>query len=100
MRGNSMRKISKKQANVLRTLVALPDETIDLTDLPELREWRRAVVDKFYRPIKRPVTIRLDADALDWLKGEGRGDQTRITQLLRNAMEGSGGRRPGRGRAR
>ena len=66
----------------------MPDEKIDLTDAPEVREWRGAVVGKFYRPIKRPVTIRVDADVLAWLKRQGRGYQTRINKLLREAMEG------------
>jgi hypothetical protein len=40
----------------------MPDDKIDLTDAPEVRDWRGAVAGKFYRPIKRPVTIRVDAD--------------------------------------
>ncbi len=43
---------------------------------------------KFYRPIKKPVTIRVDADVLAWLKRQGSGYQTRINKLLREAMEG------------
>jgi uncharacterized protein (DUF4415 family) len=35
-----------------------------------------------------PVTIRVDADVLAWLKRQGRGYQTRINKLLREAMEG------------
>jgi uncharacterized protein (DUF4415 family) len=42
---------------------------------------------KFYRPIKKSLTIRLDADVLAWLKGQGKGYQTRINGLLREAME-------------
>lgn len=68
-------------------LERMPDEKIDLTDAPEVREWRGAVVGKFYRPIKSPVTIRADADVLAWLKRQGRGYQTRINKLLRKAME-------------
>jgi len=45
------------------------------------------VVGKFYRPIKKPLTIRLDADVLDWLRGQGKGYQTRINALLRSSME-------------
>ena len=88
-----MRKVSKKQAKELAALARMPDEKIDLTDAPEVREWRGAVVGKFYRPIKRPVTIRVDADVLAWLKREGRGYQTRINKLLREAMEGKRRRR-------
>lgn len=88
-----MRKVSKKQAKELAALARMPDEKIDLTDAPEVRNWRGAVVGKFYRPIKRPVTIRVDADVLAWLKREGRGYQTRINKLLRAAMEGKRRRR-------
>jgi uncharacterized protein (DUF4415 family) len=51
------------------------------------------VVGKFYRPIKKPLTIRLDADVLAWLKGQGRGYQTRINALLRSAMDNAGSKR-------
>jgi len=83
-----MKKAPRKQAKELAALARMPDEKIDLTDAPEVREWRGAVVGKFYRPIKRPVTIRVDADVLAWLKRQGRGYQARINKLLREAMEG------------
>ena len=82
-----MRKISKKQKEELATLAALRDDEIDLTDAPEVRDWSRAVVGKFYRPIKKSLTIRLDADVLAWLKAQGAGYQTRINKLLRAAMD-------------
>lgn len=88
-----MSRVSKKQAKELAALARMPDDKIDLTDAPEVREWRGAVVGKFYRPIKKPVTIRVDADVLAWLKREGRGYQTRINKLLREAMEGKSRRR-------
>jgi uncharacterized protein (DUF4415 family) len=44
------------------------------------------MVGKLYRPIKEPVTIRLDADILAWLKSAGPGYQTKINGLLRKAM--------------
>ena len=39
-----------------------------------------------YRPLKMPVTLRLDADVLAWFKKLGRGYQTRINQALRKSM--------------
>ncbi|HUE56000.1 MAG TPA: BrnA antitoxin family protein [Candidatus Udaeobacter sp.] len=66
-----MRNLARKHAKELAALARMPDEKIDLTDAPEVREWRGAVVGKFYRPNKSPVTIRVDADALAWLKGQG-----------------------------
>ena len=83
-----MRKDSRKVAKELAALARMPDEKFDLTDAPEVRQWRGAVVGKFYRPIKRPVTIRVYPDVLAWLKRQGRGYQTRINKLLPEAMEG------------
>jgi uncharacterized protein (DUF4415 family) len=41
---------------------------------------------EFYRPLKKPITLRLDADVLAWFKKEGRRYQTRINQALRQVM--------------
>ena len=65
---------------------------IDTTDIPPALDWSQAVVGKFYRPIKKPLTIRLDADVLAWRKGQG-GYQTRINELLRRAIENAGQKR-------
>jgi uncharacterized protein (DUF4415 family) len=75
----------------LAALVRLRDEDIDTADVPEVKDWTRAVVGRFYRPIKEPVTIRLDADVLDWLKSQGPGYQTRINALLREVMDSKPG---------
>lgn len=82
-----MNRVSKKQKNELKKVAALRDAQIDLSDAPEVNDWSHAVVGKFYRPIKKSLTIRLDADVLAWLKAQGRGYQTRINVLLRAAME-------------
>ena len=42
---------------------------------------------EFYKPIKKPVTLRLDADVLAWFKRDGRRYQTRINGALRRVME-------------
>ena len=88
-----MKKASKKLTKELAALAALRDEKIDLTDLPEVLDWSGAVVGKYYRPLKKSLTIRLDADVLAWLKAQGRGYQTRINMLLRAAMESRARRR-------
>jgi uncharacterized protein (DUF4415 family) len=92
-----MKKPSRKQAKELAALAQLPDDKIDLSDAPELPDWSTAVVGKFYRPIKRPVTVRIDADVLAWLKRSGPGYQTRINALLRQAMQPIAARRKKRG---
>ena len=72
----------------LEALSALPDDQIDTSDIPELTEeqLRSAVRGLFYRPIKKPVTIRIDADVLAWLKQQGPGYQTKANRLLRMEM--------------
>jgi uncharacterized protein (DUF4415 family) len=79
MSAAAMRKpLSKKQEQELRALAAKPDAEIDYSDIAETAE-------PLFRPPKRPITIRLDADVLAWLKSKP-GYQTRVNQLLREAM--------------
>ncbi len=82
-----MSKISRKQRKEITALAAMNDADIDTSEIPELKDWSSAVVGKFYRPIKKPVTVRVDADILAWLKSQGKGYQTRINALLRVTME-------------
>ena len=70
----------------LAALARKRDEDIDTSDIPEVKDWSSAVAGKFYRPLKEAVSIRLDADILAWFKGQGSGYQTRINEVLREAM--------------
>jgi uncharacterized protein (DUF4415 family) len=63
-----MKKRSKKQKKQMAAIAAKKDEDIDLNDMPEVLDWSKAEIGKFYRPTKKPVTIRLDTDIIDWLK--------------------------------
>jgi uncharacterized protein (DUF4415 family) len=60
---------------------------IDYSDIPPLGDefFRKATVA--WPPVKKQLTIRLDADVLAWLKAHGRGYQTRINRILRVVME-------------
>jgi len=66
---------------------ALRDEDIDLADIPEWTPamFARAVARRGLKPLpgKRQVTLRIDADVLEWFRAQGRGYQTRINALLR-----------------
>lgn len=72
----------------LAELAARPDGEIDYSDIPPLtgRFWDNAARNPFYRPIKKQITLRLDADVIAWLRAEGKGYQTRANALLRGAM--------------
>jgi uncharacterized protein (DUF4415 family) len=88
-----MRKANGRLAKEIEALKRMKDEEIDLTDIPATADWSKAVVGKFYRPIKKSLTIRVDADVLAWLRAQGKGYQTRINALLRKAMEAASSRR-------
>jgi uncharacterized protein (DUF4415 family) len=81
------RKLTKEQQEEIRVLQEMTDEDIDYSDIPTVTDWSKAVVGRFYRPVKETVTIRLDADVLDWLKQGGKGYQTRVNSILRAVME-------------
>lgn len=80
-------KLTKKQTKQLQALEHMKDEDIDLSDIPEKLDWSNAIVGKFYRPVKKSLTIRIDADVLAWVKRSGKGYQTRINTYLREAMD-------------
>lgn len=76
-----------RRAN-LRALAVRPDSEIDFSDIPELtdEQWKNAERGRFYRPVKRQITARVDADVLEWLKSQGEGYQSRINAILRREM--------------
>jgi uncharacterized protein (DUF4415 family) len=72
----------------LARLAEQPDSEIDFSDIPPLKEsfWKNAVRNPFYRPVKQQLTVRLDADVVAWLRQHGKGYQTRLNRVLREAM--------------
>jgi uncharacterized protein (DUF4415 family) len=81
-----MKKLTKVQKRDIRAIAAKSDEDIDFSDAAPVLDWSRAEIGKFYRPLKKPVTMRLDSDIIAWLKADGRGYQTKANWLLRSAM--------------
>jgi len=72
----------------LARLAKRPDSEIDFSEIPPLDEsfWKNAIRNPFYRPVKQQLTVRLDADVVAWLRRQGKGYQTRLNQVLRDAM--------------
>lgn len=72
----------------LKAIAAVRDADIDTSDIPELTEkdFARAMPNPYYRPVKKAVSARLDADVIAWLQSKGKGYQTRMNHLLRKAM--------------
>lgn len=67
----------------------VPAREIDLSDIPEQLDWSTAKRGKFYRPLKQPVTLRIDMDVLAWFKEQGEGYQTRMNEVLRRYVAAS-----------
>jgi len=72
----------------LAQLAGRPDSEIDFSDLAPLKEsfWKNAIRNPYYRPVKQQLTVRLDADVVAWLRHHGKGYQTRLNRVLREAM--------------
>ena len=86
MKKDSSKQLTAEQAAELKGLAALPDDRINTRDLPEQRDWSGARRGVFFRPVKQQLTLRLDADGIDWFKTQtpgGEGYQTRINGALR-----------------
>jgi len=81
--------LTETQTKGLAALDKIKDEDIDTSDIPELTEkfWKNAVRGyHLFRPVKKAVSLRLDADVIAWLKKDGAGYQTRANNILRERM--------------
>ncbi|MEO5327166.1 MAG: BrnA antitoxin family protein [Magnetococcus sp. THC-1_WYH] len=72
-------------------LDAMTDDTVDTSDIPPISPERFAhvLVRRGVPPVqvKRQITLRLDADVLDWFRDMGHGYQTQINAILRAYKE-------------
>ncbi len=84
-----MREIPESVLKELAAVSGKSDAEIDYSDIPDAsgQDWSGAVRGRFYRPVKQQLTVRIDADVLEWLKNEGKkGYQKRLNAILREAM--------------
>lgn len=78
-----MGKATRRQTEELHSLRDRSDSEIETGDIPEVTEWSDARRARFYRPVKKQITLRLDADVLAWFRAQGNRYQTRINEALR-----------------
>ncbi|HKS32594.1 MAG TPA: BrnA antitoxin family protein [Enterobacteriaceae bacterium] len=80
--------LSVQREAELAALAKKTDAEIDYSDIPatEDQQWSDAVRGKFFRPLKTQASVRIDADVMAWLKQPGKGYQTRLNAILREAM--------------
>ncbi|HED4184176.1 BrnA antitoxin family protein [Enterobacter mori] len=86
-RGSAPEMSAHREAE-LKALAEKSEAEIDYSDIPvtEDEQWSGAVRGKFYRPLKTQASVRIDADVMEWLKRPGKGYQTRLNAILREAM--------------
>src|ERR1700679_3915163 len=65
----NIKPLTKAEIARLKVLAARPDSEIHTSDIPEWTEaqFKSAKRGLFYRPVKRQITARVDADVLEWL---------------------------------
>lgn len=80
--------LTQAQQDDLNRMAATPDDDVATDDMPELTDAQLARMRQgaFYRPVKTQITARVDADVLAWLKSQGKGYQSRMNAILRDAM--------------
>jgi len=91
MNKRSSSKTSKTDWSRVR---AMADRDIAVTtEHPEasVKHIMRGIARRGLKPVppKASISLRLDADVLDWLKAQGPGYQTRINAILRAFKEAS-----------
>jgi uncharacterized protein (DUF4415 family) len=81
-------RMTEERAAEIKAMIDSPNYEIDYSDIPELtdEQLKNAIRGRFYRPMKKQITARLDADVLDWLKKQGKGYQSRMNAILRREM--------------
>jgi len=96
----SKRNTSKASKTDWKRIDAMRDEDIDFSDIPPgtPEEFAKGVVRWGLSgpPRKEQITLRLDADVLEWFRANGKGYQTQINLLLRAYMNAHGTKRAGR----
>jgi uncharacterized protein (DUF4415 family) len=78
--------LTPEQRTETDALAALPENQINTRDIPEQRDWSDARRGALFRPVKQQITLRLDADLIEWFRRRPARDeayQTHINRALR-----------------
>jgi uncharacterized protein (DUF4415 family) len=80
--------IEHKLKNEMNKLNSMSDEDLDFSDIPEIdfNKLGKPIIGKFYRPLKKPISIRMDVDVLEWFKSYS-NYQKIINTICRSYMQ-------------
>lgn len=82
---NQLKNMEHRSKTDFKKIDALSDQEIDYSDIPERGAafWAKAkVVDH----VKRPISLRVDVDVLDWFKHQDGRYQKLMNHVLRQYM--------------
>ena len=82
----SKTKPTTRRSKELKALKTRVISTGEIREVPEVRDWEGAVRGRFYRPVKKAISLRLDADVLAWFKARSEKYQSKINEVLREYM--------------
>jgi uncharacterized protein (DUF4415 family) len=79
--------LTEAQHSRLSALAALPDDQIDTSDAPFRPDavWMKAAEQLPHT--KKQITLRIDAEVLDFFKDSGKRYQSRMNAVLRSYVE-------------
>lgn len=87
MKKDNSSTLTKEQRVRLERLSALPDEAIDTSDIPEVRDWTGAQRGKFHTGAKNQdrIAIGVRSELVEWFEGNaeaGEDAESRINRVL------------------
>jgi uncharacterized protein (DUF4415 family) len=95
MSGDDMKKRPSNEIPfALQAQLDALDGNPNTVDAPEAPAENWAHARRFYRVRKESISIRVDADVLDWLRTRHERYQVEINRILRARMEAEVGGRP------
>jgi uncharacterized protein (DUF4415 family) len=87
MRRGNPKPLSQKMRAEAEALASMPENAVDTDEMPEIADWSKAVRGGLYKPVKKPLSLRIDADVIDWFQRKGSGYQTRMNLALREYVD-------------
>ena len=86
MRKGSLDPIEAELIDELGILETLPDDRIDLVEMPERENWAGAVRGRFHTSVETAKSLPIDLDVLAYFEAQGPGYVTRMNRVLRASM--------------
>ena len=79
--------LSTEQKARLKAVAAMPDDQIDYSDAPHLSDAAWIKASEQMPHTKKQITLRIDAEVVEFFKSTGARYQTRINSVLRSYVE-------------